>query len=423
MQNFELPTNIRQIGTIAEGLKIYVEDYVCTYLKQYADAGGHCDRVAFLIGKDVEHDGQRYVFISGAIQGRFSESEDGCEVFSERSFAYCDEQCKTYFPDLDVVGWMQSQPEYGTALTSDYAEYHMEHFTKPTDVLFVMDPVDRANAFYTWDEAQKGLLELGGYYIYYDKNAQMQAYMTDNRLVTQRAFDTLAAVRNGHPPQDKGKAAAPKKPVYDDDDEPIRAPYDEPPRKPSDYRRVVNMLVSLSAVLVVICFIMGAGLAQSDNRIAKLEKDLSSLNSTYGYLVSQVSAINTMPVFAEQDPAGNSEASGQNPLDGTASFEPETSPTDSIPSEEPEPSAEPTPTPTPEPTPIPDPTPAPLPSAAPEVEDVFNAYETYTVQQGDSLISISRRFYGDAGKVDEIMALNGLDDPNKIFFGKVLLLP
>ena len=453
MHSFELPSNIRQIGSIAEGLKIYVEDYVCTYLKQYADAGGHCDRLAFLVGKDMMVDGQRYVFISGAIQGRFSVSEDGSEAFTDKSFEYLEEQLQAYFPGLDLVGWMQSQPGYGTVLNPAYADYHIEHFTKPSDILFVVDPTERTNAFYTWNHDATTLSEADGYYIYYDKNTQMQAYMTDNRLVLPRPFEAVTAPKASIRRARRDKAVPANSAndrdadTYDND-----VAYDEPPRKPSDYRRVVNMLVSLSAVLVVVCFIMGMGLAQSDNRISRLEKDLTSLNSTYAYLVSQVRSIGTMPVFAEQDPSDNSEAAGQPPLEGSSAADnadltglstadnPDAATPDAV-SQAPSPSpivpseaAAATPTPTTDttqssvaqaqPTQPAAPVDTPVPSAeAPVANNDDVAYESYIVQQGDSLLRISHQFYGDASMVDEIMELNGLSDPDKIFFGKVLKLP
>ena len=38
----KLPTNIKQVGSISHGLKIYVEDYVYTYIQQYASFA-ECD--------------------------------------------------------------------------------------------------------------------------------------------------------------------------------------------------------------------------------------------------------------------------------------------------------------------------------------------------------------------------------------------
>ncbi|NTV90827.1 MAG: LysM peptidoglycan-binding domain-containing protein [Clostridiales bacterium] len=48
---------------------------------------------------------------------------------------------------------------------------------------------------------------------------------------------------------------------------------------------------------------------------------------------------------------------------------------------------------------------------------------SYTVKSGDSLMSISRKFYGSQGQYKLIMKANGLDNPDKIFEGQVLKIP
>lgn len=47
----------------------------------------------------------------------------------------------------------------------------------------------------------------------------------------------------------------------------------------------------------------------------------------------------------------------------------------------------------------------------------------YTVQSGDSLLSISQSVYNTTEKVEEICALNGIEDMNMIYAGQTLLLP
>ena len=47
----------------------------------------------------------------------------------------------------------------------------------------------------------------------------------------------------------------------------------------------------------------------------------------------------------------------------------------------------------------------------------------YTVKEGDSLELISKNFYGNRGKIEEIMLINNLDNPDKIYVGMTLLLP
>jgi LysM repeat protein len=53
------------------------------------------------------------------------------------------------------------------------------------------------------------------------------------------------------------------------------------------------------------------------------------------------------------------------------------------------------------------------------------AGQKYTVQAGDTLSKISKKFYGDANAYMKIFEANSdkLDDPNKVQAGQVLLIP
>jgi len=73
----------------------------------------------------------------------------------------------------------------------------------------------------------------------------------------------------------------------------------------------------------------------------------------------------------------------------------------------PEPTADPSVAPTAEPTPDPTPTPAP-------------PQQTYVVQEGDTLAEIAAEF---GTSVAALQAANGIEDPNEIAIGEVLVIP
>ncbi len=86
---------------------------------------------------------------------------------------------------------------------------------------------------------------------------------------------------------------------------------------------------------------------------------------------------------------------------------------------EPSPSAVPTPRPTPIATATPTPTPAPTPVPATPVPTPV-PQQTYTVQEGDTLAAIAQTF---GTTTEALQAANGIEDPNQIFIGQVLVIP
>lgn len=67
--------------------------------------------------------------------------------------------------------------------------------------------------------------------------------------------------------------------------------------------------------------------------------------------------------------------------------------------------------------------PASASDSSPQVQEALARPESYQVQKGDSLIAISRRFYGTDEKVIEICRLNNIKDPNQIQPGQNIILP
>jgi len=443
MNKFTLPTNIRQIGkTEGQAMKIYVEDYVCSYLKQYAESGGHTEKIAFLVGKYMIIDAVPYVFVHGVIQGKHSEYADNMESFTEASFDHADDELARYFPGSEILGWMQSQPGYGVHLNPSYADYHMNNFTRPYQILFVMDPIEKLNVFYAWNPEMTGIEECGGYFVYYEQNRGMQEYMNDNRISRARVREIAKPKEETTPStrlkifeesSSKGRRRGEEKEVAA---APMRAPArsskvmssmkttERDEKTVEDVRKMSNLLIGLCAVLFITTFIMGAGLLQSDGRISALENAIVTIDSNHIIIADQIRQLASLPVFVEQD--YQTRAVGGNVADGTQHYQPPayTPPAQYTP--EPTPTITPPPTPAPEPTPTPESavTPEATPEPTPEAAPAFaNIPATYTIQPGDTLFAVSQMFYGDISMVTRIMEFNNIDDPNHIVIGQVLYLP
>lgn len=459
-----MPTNIKQMGSIGDGLRIYMEDYVCTYLFQYAESGGFDERISMLVGRFMVIDGQAVLFINGAVQGKYAEEKDGLRLFTEKDFAYAEACIAEHFHGMEIVGWMQSQPSYGVFLNQQYAAYHLRTFTRDYQVMFVTDPMERINAFYACNPERNAMAEVRGYFIYYDKNRPMHDYMLKDRVSEYKtqppSFIELTRMEHAEDASDESEAPLYERPGGDASDQPLTHGPDQPAhpeevirrhqanraqRKSTvKQRRSMNLLVSLSAVLFLVCFVMGAGLIQNQDRITRMEDELVRLSTAYKNLFVQMNAEGTASVFAAQsdesvgppedgvgqEPVHNAsqqpaDSASQSAADtGAANSAPETNAPAQVIEENTTQAA----TPSPAPTQTPTPTQAPDESAAQETNEqatdvTASVPESYTIQPGDSLIAISVRFYGDKTRVNDILALNGIENADRIVSGKTIALP
>lgn len=381
-KQFNLPKNIKQMGSIDNNFKIYMEDYVFTYLQQYAKEGRGEERIAVLIGDSYTIDGSEVLFISGAIKGEHTIQENGIVKLSEKSFDCIYEKIQKYFQGHKIVGWFYSQPGFSDYINEEYINYHKQVFTEKNQVFFLSDPVENIGGFYKFSD--NDFFSINGFIIYYEKNEQMSEYMLDNKPVNLKTDEKKFRAKDEHIVNLSRKNLSPKN-----------------SNMIKEYKKMTSVFGSLSAVLFLVCFIMGAGLIQSDDRISELEQRLVKLDESYRYVLTQMKNDNVQSVFA-QDIETYQTTTQQTTLQSLTTTEQTTSPTTE--------------------------TQTTKSSTTTTVETTTassenKSFKTYEVREGDSLELISKKFYGDRSKIEDIMQLNELNDADKIFVGMIIKLP
>lgn len=181
-----VPRNIRQIGFISGDCRIYIEDYVYTFLGRTASSekilGSKEGCAAVLTGEIKWQEGIAYVFVKGAILAKNMEAAREHIDFSEEIWADIHEEQEKYFENQEIVGWFFSQAECPVAATEVFTKAHVKNFGGEK-VLMLMDPVEREDGFFRYENGN--LVRQRGYYIYYEKNPQMQAYMIEKNSELQ----------------------------------------------------------------------------------------------------------------------------------------------------------------------------------------------------------------------------------------------
>ena len=178
MEN-RFPKNVRQIGNVSDTPKIYVEDYVDTFLSQICENTDEEPVGAFLVGRIVRSDDQEVVYISGAV--RMEEiGIDGMDiVIARETWEKAREDCSEYFGGREMLGWFISLPGYPAVLNSNLRQLHEQYFGKSGTVLILKEPSGTDELFFAHKYGE--LMPIGGHYIYYEKNPAMQNYMVSAR--------------------------------------------------------------------------------------------------------------------------------------------------------------------------------------------------------------------------------------------------
>ena len=167
---FILPKNIRQMGTPGQRHKFYIEDYVYTYLHTFLKEKNKEDtlQAAVLLGHYEVREASRYTFVNGAAACDFS-------VFYEGAEGQIRETIREHFPELVIVGWYVRCSGQDSHVQSVIKHYYAEKDSAISLAFVYEDELEDEFGVYVWE--QNALRSLDGFYIYYEKNPQMQEFL------------------------------------------------------------------------------------------------------------------------------------------------------------------------------------------------------------------------------------------------------
>ena len=374
----QLPKNVRQIGNVSDEPKIYVEDYVDTYLNQLKDKAKEEPVGIALAGEILVLEGQPVVYISGAF--RLAEVEvRGKEIsLKEETVKQMETDRKKYFPETEIVGWGLIEDGKPMGRSREVGRIHSKYFSKYQSVFIWKDSLDGEEVFYAFKYGE--LMQMGGHYVFYEKNPAMQNYMISTR---------------------KKIGVTPSEVVEDRAAKDFRSVVRERMDAKSD-RQNSRLIYITSALLVVVVLVIGVSTMNNYDKMEAVQSSLESLSQSVNSPESQTETVTEDEGDDEEEGAA---AKAQVETGETESVQETSGDTASDSSGEGDT----------------DDTGAVMTADPSEID--LDEDDYYVVQKGDTLDTISMKVYGDAAHVDAICRMNGLSDGNLIYIGQKLLLP
>ena len=401
---FSMPRNVRQIGLANGDYRIYIEDYVYTFLCSLAEDEKPEGQgsVAVLTGEIQWTADMTCVFVKGAIAADGMEAAAEHIDFSEKLWQKLQEDKDQYFPEQEIVGWFFAQPQITMEITELFVKVHLRHFGGEK-ILMLMDPGEREDAFFRYDGGM--MAKLSGYYIYYEKNSQMQTYMIErsqkeggeaSEEVEDRAVRNFRKIIDSKNPEEREE------------------------EKTSVFSYAATVCLAL-AVLVA-----GAGFYRNQQEKTEVPEDYRAASASVVQITPAVTepvrsvsvstkAVQTQKPVQTEKPVQTQEAVQGTPVPTetlqkrekiSITPEPRRSKKQSV-SEETQKKDNKTEEKKTEET-----------SAA-----AGNPGETYVIRPGDTLYQISLNRYGTVEAMEQICALNGISANEIIYPGQVIVLP
>lgn len=409
-----LPKNIRQIGTSTGNTRVYLEDYVYTYLHTQEVQEEWTNRGFILLGKvEKGKDFTRY-FISGMIRMEDAFFKEHVLEFSDETWAFIYKEMKTYYDNLEIVGWGQDVSNAPAGLTAEVEQNHKKNFNIQKNVLFLLDQIEKEEVFFVFEK--NVLQRKEGYYVYYEKNPQMQEYMIEKNKNQELNISP------------------------EEIQEPLVHSYRETlleKKAQLSERKWNGVLYTTSLLLVLSVCVLGVSTVNNVERMQDLESAVNQISGREGTADVRSQDVPVMSAnVQDEEQADLNEAKEQtsdkeekNSDSGDDIGEEKNNGTDpegqaveeemtdeehkkkETKSEQPGSDENNT-----------DDDDAEQTSALTEAQtSLLQGY--YIVKKGESLVGISKKIYGTAAKARKICELNGIEDMDKIYAGQKLELP
>ena len=177
-QKRQLPKNIRQIGNVQGPVRVYMEDYVYTYLHGNGRSGW-AHRGSIFVGTRWHENGQKYLFISGLVHIPDEYFKDGMPEFTDMMWGGVYRDMKQYYDQVEILGWGMDVAGDCAKLTGNLEQVHRKAFQGQEKFAFLMDSLEKEEAFYIYEKNM--LRRRDGYYVYYEKNPQMREFMMQGK--------------------------------------------------------------------------------------------------------------------------------------------------------------------------------------------------------------------------------------------------
>lgn len=415
----EIPKNVRQIGAVKGKTKVYIEDYITTFMKQISTRDDKPKALILYGDRQVEKN-ETLLFVNGAILAECSEDMDGERtVFKEDVWKEVNEKSGHFFKDSMVLGWIYLRYDLSEFVSAAVVNTHKQFFRDDQQIYMEYSVSERIENLYLF---KKGRMEMQpGYFIYYEQNEAMQNYM-----ITIKQDETEEVNK------EVDKATKKFRGIVQEKKEEIHR------------KQTMGVLYGTSVAMLLIVTIIGVTMMNNYEKMQDMEKvlyDISAQMTEEGNVetgkvevVTQDAALanadingqageelaltGTIPVTDQKDTEPDLRNSGEEDVTLSENNAPDTADGDTLLAagiEESIPVSEPV---KPEAEPVSEPADPVI-----EAQEGVAVPGIYCIEKGDTLAKISTKFYGDESMIDRICQANNIADKNNIQYGVNIVLP
>lgn len=150
-------------------LPIYLDRETADLIERHALRDTSVELGGILLGKECldEKTGLPFVMVTKSLEAKHYENTQASFTYTHDSWEEITRERDRLHPDLDIVGWYHTHPDFGIFLSSHDQFIHRHFFAQPLQIAYVVDPIRQTRGFFHWRDGE--LAEVEGYYLFADR--------------------------------------------------------------------------------------------------------------------------------------------------------------------------------------------------------------------------------------------------------------
>jgi proteasome lid subunit RPN8/RPN11 len=148
-----------------DDLPVFLDRAAADAIERHALRDTSVELGGILLGKECVDDqtGVPFVWVTKSLEAKHYENTQASFTYTHDSWEEITRERDRLHPDLDVVGWYHTHPDFGVFLSSHDLFIQRHFFAQPLQLAYVVDPVRQTRGFFRW---RGGSMEqTGGFYL------------------------------------------------------------------------------------------------------------------------------------------------------------------------------------------------------------------------------------------------------------------
>jgi proteasome lid subunit RPN8/RPN11 len=185
----------------AEDLPIFLDRQTADAIERHALRDTSVELGGIILGHECIDDqtGEPFVWVTKSLEAKHYENTQASFTYTHDAWEEITRERDRLHPDLDIVGWYHTHPDFGIFLSSHDLFIHRNFFNQPLQLAYVVDPIRQTRGFFRWRDG--GLDQVGGYFVSADRG---------DRLALARMVNDLESLPNADPGGGGGGGLSPR---------------------------------------------------------------------------------------------------------------------------------------------------------------------------------------------------------------------